>query len=270
MRVKVKSLAAMILGLIFLSPVLLIFMNAFKQSKDILTAFIAPPTSFYLDNFKEALTIMKFGTALRNTLVITVSTVLLTCLTSYFCAYGITHIRSKVSNKIYTIFVLGQIIPFHAVMIAVSVLATKMHLNNSLFGMVIFNSGFYTAFGVMTYTGFLKSVPRELEEAAALDGCGAARTMMQIIFPLLKSTTVTVGVLFFLWSWNDFLLPSILLGDESLRTISVNLYSFKSATNAQWNLLIAGLTASIVPIIVIYIIAQKQITSGLTAGAVKS
>jgi len=155
-------------------------------------------------------------------------------------------------------------------MIAVSVLATKMHLNNSLFGMVIFNSGFYTAFGVMTYTGFLKSVPRELEEAAALDGCGAARTMMQIIFPLLKSTTVTVGVLFFLWSWNDFLLPSILLGDESLRTISVNLYSFKSATNAQWNLLIAGLTASIVPIIVIYIIAQKQITSGLTAGAVKS
>lgn len=93
--------------------------------------------------------------------------------------------------------------------------------------------------------------------------------MMQIVFPLVKSTSVTLGILFFLWTWNDLLLPNILISDGSLRTITVNLYMFKSATNAQWNLLIAGLVVSMVPIIVIYIAGQKYITSGLTAGAIK-
>ena len=121
----------------------------------------------------------------------------------------------------------------------------------------------------MTYVGFLKSVPRELEEAAAIDGASPFRTMTQIILPLVKSSTVTLVILYFLWTWNDLLLPTIIISDESLRTITVNLYMFKTTTNAQWNLLIAGLTVSMIPIIVIYIAGQKYITSGLTAGAVK-
>ena len=166
-------------------------------------------------------------------------------------------------------FVVGQIIPFHAVMIAISMLSTKLGLTNTHLGLIIFYSGFYTSFGVMTYVGFLKSVPRELEEAAAIDGAGPFRTMVQIILPLVKSTTVTIGILFFLWTWNDLLLPSIMISDVNLRTITVNLYMFKSSTNAQWNLLIAGLVVSMIPIVIIYIVGQKHITSGLTAGAVK-
>ena len=154
-------------------------------------------------------------------------------------------------------------------MISVSILSTKIHLNNTHLGLILFNSGFFTAFGIMTYVGFLKSVPLELEEAAAIDGASPFRTMLQIIFPLVKSTTVTLGILFFLWTWNDLLLPNILISEESLRTLTVNLYMFKSATNAQWNLLIAGLALSMLPIILIYIIGQKYITSGLTSGAIK-
>ena len=154
-------------------------------------------------------------------------------------------------------------------MISISILSTKVHLNNTHLGLIIFNSGFFTAFGIMTYVGFLKSVPRELEEAAAIDGAGVFRIMLQIVFPLVKSTTVTLGILFFLWTWNDLVLPNILISDENLRTITVNLYMFKSATNAQWNLLIAGLVVSMLPIIIIYIAGQKYITSGLTAGAIK-
>lgn len=259
-----------LLGVLFMMPVFLIIMNSFKPNKEILASFISLPKSLYIDNFVEALKIMNFNIVFRNTILVTVFTVLLTCVVSFLCAYGLTHIKKKFSNKIYLLFVLGQIIPFHTVMISVAVLAAKTNLNNSLLGLVIFNSGFFTAFGVMTYVGFLKSVPRELEESAALDGCGPARTMIQIIFPLLKSTTVTLAVLFFLWTWNDYLLPSILIGEEKLRTITVNLYVFKSATNAQWNLLIAGLTVSMLPVILVYIVAQKFITSGLTAGAIKS
>ena len=212
---------------------------------------------------------MNFWTVFRNTVLVTVSTVVIATLFSFFCAYGISHLKGKISTFFYMLFVLGQIIPFHTVMIAISVLATNAHLNNTLIGLVIFNSGFFTAFGVMTFVGFLKGIPRELEEAATLDGCGIWRTMMQVVFPLLVPTTVTVGVLFFLWSWNDFLLPSILNGDESLRTITVNLYMLKSSTSAQWNLFIAGLTLSMLPIVVIYILAQRYITSGLTSGAIK-
>lgn len=265
----VLGAVVLLLGIIFMLPVFLIISNAFKPNKDILTNFIALPTSLYLDNFSEAMEIMNFWTVFRNTVLVTVSTVVIATLFSFFCAYGISHLKGKISTFFYMLFVLGQIIPFHTVMIAISVLATNAHLNNTLIGLVIFNSGFFTAFGVMTFVGFLKGIPRELEEAATLDGCGIWRTMMQVVFPLLVPTTVTVGVLFFLWSWNDFLLPSILNGDESLRTITVNLYMFKSSTSAQWNLFIAGLTLSMLPIVVIYILAQRYITSGLTSGAIK-
>lgn len=269
LKVAVKSILCFLLGLIFLFPVLLIVMNAFKPNGEILTSFISFPKSLYLDNFIQAMEAMNFWSAFRNTVFVTLCTVLLAGIVSFLGAYGISHLRGKVSEGLYTLFVFGQIIPFHAVMISVSILATKMHLNNTHLGLILFNSGFFTAFGIMTYVGFLKSVPRELEEAAAIDGAGPFRTMVQIVFPLVKSTTVTLGILFFLWTWNDLLLPNILISDENLRTITVNLYMFKSATNAQWNLLIAGLVLSMLPIIIIYIAGQKYITSGLTAGAVK-
>lgn len=258
-----------LLGFVFILPVLLIVMNAFKPNGEILTSFISLPGGLYLDNFTQALETMNFWVVFKNTVFVTVCTVLLAGSVSFFGAYGISHLKGKVSDGFYILFVLGQIIPFHTVMIPISVMATRMHLNNTHLGLILFNSGFFTAFGIMTYVGFLKTVPRELEEAAAIDGAGPFRIMMQIVFPLVKSATVTLGILFFLWTWNDLLLPNILISDGNLRTITVNLYMFKSATNAQWNLLIAGLVVSMIPIVVIYIAGQKYITSGLTAGAVK-
>ena len=268
-KIYIKTIFCFLLGIIFLSPVLLIVMNSFKPNSDILTSFISFPTSLYFDNFAKAMEVMNFWVVFKNTVFVTVCTVLLAGSVSFLGAYGISHLRGKLSNGLYTLFVLGQLIPFHAVMISISILSTKVHLNNTHLGLIIFNSGFFTAFGIITYVGFLKSVPRELEEAAAIDGAGVFRIMLQIVFPLVKSTTVTLGILFFLWTWNDLVLPNILISDENLRTITVNLYMFKSATNAQWNLLIAGLVVSMLPIIIIYIAGQKYITSGLTAGAIK-
>ncbi|QOV18796.1 carbohydrate ABC transporter permease [Blautia liquoris] len=265
----VKSIICLLAGLIFMLPVFLIVMNAFKPNKEILTSFLSLPKSLYLDNFKQAMDSMNFSTAFRNTLFVTAFTVLIACIISFTSAYGISHLDGKLGDGLYLLFVLGHIIPFHAVMIAISILAKNLNLTNTHLGLIIFNSGFFTSFGVMTYVGFLKSVPRELEEAAAIDGASPFRTMTQIILPLVKSSTVTLVILYFLWTWNDLLLPTIIISDESLRTITVNLYMFKTTTNAQWNLLIAGLTVSMIPIIVIYIAGQKYITSGLTAGAVK-
>ena len=269
LKIWLKTIVCFLLGIIFLFPVILIVMNSFKPNSEILTSFISLPSHIFLDNFIEAMKIMNFGIVFKNTLFVTICTVILSGTVSFLGAYAISHLKGRLSNRLYTLFVFGQLIPFHAVMISVSILSTKIHLNNTHLGLILFNSGFFTAFGIMTYVGFLKSVPLELEEAAAIDGASPFRTMLQIIFPLVKSTTVTLGILFFLWTWNDLLLPNILISEESLRTLTVNLYMFKSATNAQWNLLIAGLALSMLPIILIYIIGQKYITSGLTSGAIK-
>lgn len=270
MNKKIKSIVIFLIGILYIMPVFLIFMNAFKPNADIMLSFLSLPRSLYLDNFKEAVRAMHFITALKNTLIITIGTVALSVITSFMAAYGISHLKNKLSDTLYLFFILGQLIPFHAVMVYISVLSTQLHMNNTLWGIILINGGLNAAFGIMTYTGFLKSVPRELEEAAAIDGCSAFQIMIRIVFPLVRTTTVTICVLFFLWAWNEFLLPSILIGQADLRTLTVNLNMFKSSTNTEWNLLIAGLTLTILPIILIYITAQKYITSGLMAGAVKS
>lgn len=257
------------LGCIFFMPVFWIMMNSIKTSAEIAADFLALPTFLYMDNFKDAMDRMNFIVALKNSLVITMGATIGGVLVSFSAAFGIAHLNGRLSKNLYLYFVFGQIVPFHAVMIPISVLATKTHLTNSLAGLILLDIGFFCAFGILTFSGFLKSVPRELEEAAAIDGCGVFRTMVQIVFPLVKPATVTIAVLFFMWSWNDFLLPSILIGNTELRTLPVNLFMFKSATSTQWNLFIAGLTLCIIPTIVLYIFAQKYITSGLTMGAVK-
>ena len=193
--VVLKSILWLCLGIIFILPVFLIIMNAFKPNNDILTSFISFPKSLYLENFSEAMRIMNFWTVFRNTLLVTVCTVIVASAVSFMSAYGISHLPQKTGDKLYTLFVVGQIIPFHAVMIAISMLSTKLGLTNTHLGLIIFYSGFYTSFGVMTYVGFLKSVPRELEEAAAIDGAGRWKRMLHITLPGLKTVIVLMTIL---------------------------------------------------------------------------
>ena len=144
-----KCILWLCLGIIFILPVFLIIMNAFKPNNDILTSFISFPKSLYLENFSEAMRIMNFWTVFRNTLFVTVCTVIVASAVSFMSAYGISHLPQKKGDKLYTLFVVGQIIPFHAVMIAISMLSTKLGLTNTHLGLIIFYSGFYTSFGVM-------------------------------------------------------------------------------------------------------------------------
>lgn len=270
-RIKqlLKSVCLLVCSVIYMVPVIMIFVNAFKPLKEIQGDFWALPKTFTTANFEKAFEMMDFLRACGNTAMITFGTVFAGIFASYLAAYGISHLRGKLSGGLYLMFVLGQIVPMHTVMVAVSVMATKLHMNNTHWGLIVLYSGFHCAFGVMTYVGFLKGIPAELEEAAAIDGCGLVRTVFQIVFPLLRPCTITVGVLFFLWTWSDYLLPSILISDETRRTLILNLYIFKGVSNIQWNYFIAGLSLCILPVIVVYILSQKHITSGLAAGALK-
>ncbi len=264
-----KSICLLVCAFIYVIPVIMVFVNAFKPLKEIQGNFWALPKNFMLENFQTAFGLMDFWRAGVNTVIITLGTVFTGVLVSYLAAYGISHLKGKLSSGLYLMFVMGQIVPMHTVIVAIAIIASKFHINNTYFGLIILYVGFHCAFGIMTYVGFLKGIPAELEEAAVIDGCGLGRTIFQIVFPLLKPCTITVGTLFFLWTWSDYLLPSILISNAAKRTLILNLYIFKSVSNIQWNYFIAGLSLCILPVIIIYILAQKYITSGLVAGAVK-
>ena len=268
-----KEIAIMIillvLGIIFVSPILLLVMNSFKPYKDMINNFLSFPIPFTMENYAVAIQRMDFFRVFLNSVIVTGLTVFFGVIFSFMAAYGISHIRSKKGKFLYFLFTMGQIIPFHTIMIALQTMTADLKLNNKLWVLVCLYIGFHSAFGIFTYVGFLKSIPKELEEAACIDGCGVVRTMVQVIFPLVKPTSITIGVLFFLWTWNDFLMPSLMISDSNKRTLTVMIYMFKSNASSEWNLLIAALTLSIIPIVVLYILAQKYITSGITAGAIK-
>ena len=268
-----KEIAIMIillvLGIIFISPILLLVMNSFKPYKDMIYNFLSLPIPFTMENYAVAIQRMDFFRVFLNSVIVTGLTVFFGVIFSFMAAYGISHIRSKKGKFLYFLFTMGQIIPFHTIMIALQTMTAELKLNNKLWVLVCLYIGFHSAFGIFTYVGFLKSIPKELEEAACIDGCGVVRTMVQVIFPLVKPTSITIGVLFFLWTWNDFLMPSLMISDSNKRTLTVMIYMFKSNASSEWNLLIAALTLSIIPIVVLYILAQKYITSGITAGAIK-
>ena len=266
---KASSIVLFVLGILCMLPVFILVMNSFKTSDEVIESFVTLPESLYLGNFTEAARLMNYGVAVRNSLFVTICTVIVCTVISFFASFGISHLKGKKQTGFYLLFSLGQIIPFHTIMIALSVMMTNLNMNNSLITLIILYSGFHCAFGIFTYFGCLKTVPLSLEEAATIDGCGTLRLIWQIYFPLVLPTTVTIVVLFFLWTWNDFLMPSILISDSALRTITVNMYIFKGSTQSNWNLFMAALVISIIPIVIVYLFTQKYITSGITAGAVK-
>lgn len=263
------TLILLILGLIFVTPIILLVMNSFKPYQEMIKNFLAFPVDFTLDNYFTAIKRMDFFRVFLNSAFVTIFTVAFGVIFSFMAAYGISHIKSKNGKFLYLLFTMGQIVPFHTIMIALQTMMAKYDLTNRLTVLVCLYIGFHCAFGIFTYVGFLKSIPKELEEAACIDGCGVIRTMVQVIFPLVKPTSITIGVLFFLWTWNDFLMPSLLISSSEKRTLTVMIYMFRSNASSEWNLLIAALTLSIIPIVLLYILAQKYITSGITAGAIK-
>lgn len=263
------SLVPLVLGFVYIIPVLSLVVNAFKPQGEIVLNYLALPKTLYLDNIRNAMDILHYWLAFRNTAIITVLVTFGASLFSFMCAYGASHLHKRVSGLVYLLFVVGQMVPFYAIMVPVYITASNLQLTGSFLGMAIFGCGFNVAFGMVMYTGFLKTVTRELEEAAEIDGSGILTTMLRIVFPLVVPTTATLAALFFLWTWNDFLFPSLMLSDVSRRTLMVNIAYFKTTTSTRWDLMIAGLLICMLPAAILYLFVQKYIVGGITSGALK-
>ena len=263
-----------VLFLTYMVPFVLILINSFKQKRDIITEpfSLFAKKGYSLGNYLAAIEKMDFIKAFGNSLFVTgLSTILVIVLAS-MAAYYFTRSSNVFSKIMFSMMAASMIIPFQAIMIPlVSIYGSGLNILNSRLTLIFMHVGFGMSMSVFIYHGFIKSnIPLSLEEAAYIDGCTKVQTFFKVVFPLLKPTTTTLIILNVLAYWNDYLLPSLVLGRKQLFTLPLSTYAFYGTYSADYGLIMAALVLTVAPILMLYLFLQKQIISGVIAGAVKS
>lgn len=254
---------------LYLVPFFLVFVNALKDKNQIIANPIRLPSVWYPDNFAEAFRKMRYPSAFWNSLVITVLSTTLIIFSSSMTAYLFSRIQWKFNQFMFFLMIASMLIPFQAIMIPLVKIYGSLGLLNNRWTLIYMYLGFGCSFAVFLYHGAIKSIPRELEEAAMIDGCSRLQVFFKIVFPLLKPTTTTVAILDVLWIWNDFLLPSLILISPKNRTLPLSTYYFYGTYTSDYGLLLASLILSITPVIVFYLFMQKHIIKGILQGSIK-
>ena len=261
-----------ILTVIFIVPMLLVLMNSFKSKLFVSTQpFTFPNAQTFVgfENYINGLTTSGFFNAFVRSVWITVAAVIVIVVFTSMTSWYISRVKSKFTKSLYYLFVFSMIVPFQMVMYTMTFIVNRIAFNN-VFGIVLVYLGFGAGLAVFMFTGFIKSVPIEVEEAATIDGCTPLQTFFLVVFPMLKSITITVAILNVMWIWNDYLLPYLILG-ESQKTIPVAIQiAMQGAYGAtDYGGFMAMLVVAIIPIIIFYICSQKYIIKGVITGAVK-
>ncbi len=275
---KVTTAVAMaglvIIFIAYMFPFIMVVINSLKQKRDIIKSpfsWLYTIKGLSFDNFVKAFTQMDFLNAFKNSLIVTVSATVLVTLLAAMLAYYIVRNKNVISNMTFALMVASMIIPFQAIMIPlVSIYGGTLNVLNHRITLIFMHTGFSMAMSVFMFHGFVKgNVPIALEEAAYLEGCTHTQTFFKIVLPLLKPIISTMVILNSLAFWNDFLLPSLVLTDKKLLTLPLSTYSFYGTYSADYGTIMAGLLLCVLPILVLYVVLQKQIIGGVVAGAVK-
>lgn len=261
------------LCVVWLYPVLLILINSLKDELAISTATVFElPTSATLaglHNYVYGITQLNFLQSFGYSAVITVSSVLLILLCCSMCGWYITRVTSAVSKAMYLLCVFSMVVPFQMVMFTLSKTADTLRLNTP-FNICVIYLGFGAGLAVFMFTGFMKSVPIAIEEAAMIDGCNPLQIFFKVVFPILKPTMISTAILETMWVWNDYLLPTLVLDIKKYRTIPMAIQYFRgSYGRVEMGPMMACIMITVLPIIVMYLVCQKYIIDGVIAGAVK-
>jgi raffinose/stachyose/melibiose transport system permease protein len=206
------------------------------------------------------------GQAMINSLIITAGTVICLIVVGSLCAYTIARRRSVLSTTLYFLFVLGIVIPFQLGIVPLYVAFRNLGLVGSYLGMIILWTGVATPVSVFLYTGFIRALPPDYEEAARVDGASTLRVFVRVVFPLLRPVTVTVAILTGLFVWNDFFVSLIFLGGSTRQTLPVSIYSFVGEFATQWNFVFASIVLALLPIMAFFVLAQRQLIEGFSGG----
>ena len=261
------------LCLVWIYPVFLILINSLKLETAIstTTVFELPLGDKFvgLSNYIYGVTQMNFLSSFSYSLVITVTSVLLIILCCSMCAWYITRVNILASKLMYLLCAFSMVVPFQMVMFTLSKTADTLRLNNPM-NICIIYLGFGAGLAVFMFTGFMKSVPLAIEEAAMIDGCNPLQIFFKVVFPILKPTAISTAILETMWVWNDYLLPTLVLDIKKYRTIPMAIQYFRgSYGSVQMGPMMACIMITVIPIIILYLACQKYIIEGVVAGAVK-
>ena len=270
-----KNTALMIFCLLYLFPIYLILTNSFKSRSEMYESMVALPGKLTSKYYASALGKMNFITSLKNSLILTLVSIAILVILCSMTAWMFVRSKNKLSNILFGVLVATMLIPFQTIMMP---LMQEMNwignnigikMTDTIPGLIFMYVGFGAGMGVFLYHGFISSIPVSLEEAATIDGCNTWRVFWDIVFPMLKPTTMTVIILDVIWIWNDYLLPSLTLKAKSNRTIPISTAKFFGQYTISWNEAMAALVVTIIPVAIFYLACQKYIIKGVAAGAVK-
>ena len=269
----VISVALSLLCLVYIYPIVLIFINSLKQERAISTTriFELPTAETFngLGNYFYGITSMNFLQSFWYSLFISVSSVLLILLCCSMCAWYITRVRGVLSSGMYYLCVFSMVVPFQMVMFTLAKTADTLKLNNP-YNICIIYLGFGAGLAVFMFTGFMKSMPVAIEEAAMIDGCNPLQIFFRVVCPILKPTMISTAILETMWVWNDYLLPTLVLDIKSYRTIPMAIQYFRgSYGKVEMGPMMACIMLTVLPVVILYLICQKYIIEGVVAGAVK-
>ena len=268
----IYTLIFSIVSIVYISPILMIFMNSFKKKAYINRMPFSLPnekTFVGLENYVEGLRKTGFFSAFGYSLFITITSVVVILLCTSMCAWYISRVHTWYTKAIYMLCLISMVVPFQMVMYPLSKISDSMRLGNPV-GIILIYLGFGAGLAVFMFTGFMRSVPIEVEEAAMIDGCNPLQTFFRVVLAMLKPTLVSVGILETMWIWNDYLLPSLVLDLRKYKTIPIAIQYLEGGYGSvDWGAMMAMVVLAVVPIILFYLACQKHIIKGVAAGAVK-
>ena len=262
----------LIVAALIIFPILVVLMNSFKANLFISStgAFVPPNEQSFvgIQNYTNGIDRINFFSAFGYSLWITVASVIFILLLTSMLAWYITRVHGKVTSIIYYLLTFSMIVPFQMVMFPMSKFANMIHIDNPV-GIIILYVGFGCGMSTFMFSGFIKSIPIALEEAAMIDGATPVRTFFSVVMPMLKSTAITIAILETMWVWNDYLMPYLVIGTE-YRTIPVAVQYLRGGYGSvDMGAMMAMLVLAMIPVIVFYLFCQKYIIKGVLAGAVK-
>ena len=260
------------ISIFYILPIVIVLFNSFKKKSYInLEPFKLPneTTMTGLDNYATAINQYDFLEAVGWTVFITIGSVLVILICTSMCAWYITRVKNRMTKGIYILCIFSMVVPFQMVMFTLSLVTDRLGLGTP-WGLIIIYLGFGAGLAVFMFSGFVKAIPIEIEEAAMIDGCSPIRTFFSVVLPIMKPTYISVGILETMWIWNDFLLPYLTLDIKKYKTISIVIQYMKgSYGRVDMGAIMAALIMAVIPVVVFYLACQKHIIKGVAAGAVK-
>lgn len=264
-----KYLTLVIFFIIFLLPFVWIWSSALKTTNEIAADPFALPTKLRWENLVEAWTIGKFGNYIGNSVIYSVTIVTGICALSCMGGYALAGPKFPGQNVIFTMFLLGLMVPFQSIMIPLYYLARDLNVLGTRWGMILPSIGLGMSFGIFLMRAFFKGLPAELADAAKIDGCNEWGVFRRVMLPLAVPGLTTLAVFQFMWTWNSFIVPLVLVQREALRPMALGIMFFFGRYTARRGMIAGGVTIGSMPIILMYLVMQRQFIRGITAGALK-